>query len=176
MIRLSLASFARLDRPTPLLADSVSQFDPSSSEPLDPESPLGRIRSGQTWIVNNRRRNGLILVKEFYAEFAGPGAAVGGAIDSDCYAVIPLGDFELLEPKSVAERKTGYLTRLQWLKLIERAVARGDARQRSRKLLDLFEEFFDRSDIEKLPDLALAAIVGVIPKTVRMVRHGGRES
>jgi hypothetical protein len=152
-------------------AASVFQLDPPPLDPINPESPLGRVLSGQVWIVNNRRRNGLLLIKEFYAEFAGPGAAVGGLVDQDCQAVIPLGDFELLLPKSLKEQETGYRIRLQWLKLVERFTARGDAKQRARKLLDQFEEFFDRPDIDKLPDQVLAAAVGVLPHVIRAARH-----
>ena len=51
-----------------------------------------KIDSGQLWVVNSRRRNGLIVVREFHAEFAGPGAAVGGSLDEDIVKVIPIGN------------------------------------------------------------------------------------
>lgn len=50
----------------------------SSIEGKDAAKILARLHSGQLWMVNSRRRNGLILCKAFHAEFAGPGAAVGG--------------------------------------------------------------------------------------------------
>lgn len=39
---------------------------------------LSQLNSGQLLMVNRNRRNGLIIYKRFHAEFAGPGAAVGG--------------------------------------------------------------------------------------------------
>ncbi|HEY9689618.1 MAG TPA: hypothetical protein V6D46_06460 [Coleofasciculaceae cyanobacterium] len=171
MISLSYDPFPLADYRDPSPVASVFQLDPPPLDAIDPDSPLGRVLGGQVWIINNRRRNGLLLIKGFYAEFAGPGAAVGGPVDRDCCAVIPLGDFELLRPTSLKERETGYRIRLQWLKLVERFAARGDARQRARRLLDQFEEFFDRAEIEALPDSVLAATVGVLPHSLQRARH-----
>ena len=39
---------------------------------------LSRLAGEELLIVNSRRRNGLIICKQFYAEFAGPGAAEWG--------------------------------------------------------------------------------------------------
>jgi len=171
VISLSYDHFPLADYRDPSPVASVFQLDPPSLDSVDPDSPLGRVLGGQVWIINNRRRNGLLLIKGFYAEFAGPGAAVGGAVDRDCRAVIPLGDFELLRPNSPKEQETAYRIRLQWLKLVERFAARGDARQRARRLLDQFEEFFDRAEIEALSDSVLAATVGVLPHSLRRARH-----
>lgn len=61
---------------------------------------LAELNSGKLLMVDSRRRNGLILIKRFHAEFAGPGAAVGGAVDVDSVEAIPVGDFCLLYPQS----------------------------------------------------------------------------
>jgi hypothetical protein len=66
---------------------------------------LAEITSGKLLMVDSRRRNGLILIKPFHAEFAGPGAAVGGAFDVDSQQAIPVGDFCLVCPVSAADRK-----------------------------------------------------------------------
>ncbi|MBD0269142.1 MAG: hypothetical protein ICV77_12720, partial [Cyanobacteria bacterium Co-bin8] len=71
----------------------ITEINPKSSETDD---ILAKVRSGQLWIVNSRRKNGLIIHKRFYTEFAGPGAAIGGEFDEDCLAVIPLGNLSLL--------------------------------------------------------------------------------
>ncbi|RMF64243.1 MAG: hypothetical protein D6742_15530, partial [Cyanobacteria bacterium J069] len=44
----------------------------------NPDELLRYIREGRVLAVNKRKRNGLVLYKQFHAEFAGPGAAVGG--------------------------------------------------------------------------------------------------
>jgi hypothetical protein len=60
-------------------------------------------------IVSPHRRNGLILFKRYHAEFAGPGAAVGGLIDRDCQRVLPIGNLSLISPESSEERQRAYL-------------------------------------------------------------------
>lgn len=39
-------------------------------------------------VINPKRKNGLILIKTYYAEFAGPGSIVGGCFDQDLRKVI----------------------------------------------------------------------------------------
>ena len=57
-----------------VMSDGTEQFYSSDI--------LTLLHSGKVFIVNSRKRNGLILFKRYHAEFAGPGAAVGG--DYDC--------------------------------------------------------------------------------------------
>jgi hypothetical protein len=42
--------------------------------------------------------------------------------------------------------------------------------QRAQKILNQFEGFFEAEIIAKLPDIALALLVGVLPQTVREAR------
>ena len=60
---------------------------PYGTEQYNGAKILTLIHGGKIFMVNSRRRNGLILFKEYYAEFAGPGAAIGGDYDSDCQGV-----------------------------------------------------------------------------------------
>ncbi|MBD0343910.1 MAG: hypothetical protein ICV63_03570, partial [Coleofasciculus sp. Co-bin14] len=78
---------------------------------------LEQLHDKQLLIINSQRRNGLILYKRYHAEFAGPGAAVGGLFDWDCQRVLPVGDLSLLQPKSSDERQRAYLIRRQWIRL-----------------------------------------------------------
>ena len=39
---------------------------------------LCSLQSKELLVINPRRKNGLILYKPYHAEFAGPGAAIGG--------------------------------------------------------------------------------------------------
>ncbi len=71
-------------------AERAKQSSGSSSnvpvnETLAVDSLLKKINRGDLLVVNSRRRNGLIIFREFYAEFAGPGAAVGGDFDQGCH-------------------------------------------------------------------------------------------
>lgn len=121
-------------------------------------------------IVNPRRRNGLILYKHYHAEFAGPGAAVGGLIDQDCQQIIPVGNLSLFSPISANERQRAYLIRRQWVRLTIEITDNPVASQRAQKILNQFEGFFEAEIIAQLPDVALALLVGVLPQTVKEVR------
>lgn len=121
-------------------------------------------------IVSPRRRNGLILYKPYHAEFAGPGAAVGGLIDQDCQQVLPVGNLSLFSPESASERQRGYLIRRQWVRLTIEITDNLVPSQRAQKILNQFHGFFEAEIIAQLPDDALALLVGVLPQTVKEAR------
>ncbi len=122
-------------------------------------------------MVNSRRRNGLILYKQFHAEFAGPGAAVGGFFDEDCQQVIPVGNLSLLVPDSHEERQKAYLIRRQWIRLTQQFTDNSVPLQRAQMILNQFENYFDANTIASLPDESFAMLVGVLPQTIRMARR-----
>ncbi|MDJ0695095.1 hypothetical protein [Mastigocoleus sp. MO_188.B34] len=131
---------------------------------------LTTLRSGKVLMVNSRRRNGLILFKRYHAEFAGPGAVVGGNYDLDCYGLLPIGNLSLLTPESHEERQKAYLIRRQWVRLIKQITENSVPQQRVQKILDQFEEYFPVDIVSELPSEAFAMLVGVLPQTVIKVR------
>ncbi|MEQ9232812.1 hypothetical protein [Coleofasciculus sp. E2-BRE-01] len=130
--------------------------------------------NNQLSIVDPRRRNGLIIYKRYHAEFAGPGAAVGGIFDHDCRQVIPVGDMKLLTPESADERKRACLIRRQWAQLTIQITNHPTSAKRAQKILSQFEGFFDAETIAKIPDEAFALLVGVFPYTIQMIRDSPR--
>jgi hypothetical protein len=140
-------------------------------EGTDASKILAHLHSGQLWMVNSRRRNGLILCKAFHAEFAGPGAAVGGFFDSDCHNVIPVGNLSLLRPNSHEERQKAYLIRRQWIRLTQQFTDQSMPVQRAQMILNQFENYFDQETIARIPDEAFAQLVGVLPFSVRLARR-----
>lgn len=131
---------------------------------------------GEPWsnnellIVNARRRNGLILYKHYYAEFAGPGSAVGGSFDRDCELALPVGNLSLLHPESTDDRTRAYLIRRQWVRLTRQITENPDPLRRAQMILNQFEHYFDSKTVAQLPDEALALLVGVLPQTIRKAR------
>ena len=132
---------------------------------------LKLVRSGQVLMVNSRRRNGLILYKRYSAEFAGPGAVVGGFYDQDCEWVLPVGNLSLLSPESGEDRQKAYLIRRQWIRLMKQITEKPVPQQRVQKILEQFEQYFDSETVAQVPDEAFARLVGVFPQTVRGVRR-----
>jgi hypothetical protein len=131
---------------------------------------LSQLSSGQLLMVNSRKRNGLIICKRFHAEFAGPGAAVGSFIDSDCDCAIPVGDLSLVSPGSQEERQNAYLIRRQWIRLTQQLTDNPAPQQRAQMILNQLENYFDIETISKLPDEVFALLVGVLPQTIQLVR------
>jgi len=126
-------------------------------------------------MVDSRRRNGLILIKRFHAEFAGPGAAVGGAFDVDSVQAIPVGDFCLVSPQSPEERQKAFGIRRHWVRLTEQLTRKPVALERAQMLLTQFEQYFDAETVVQIPDQALALLIGVFPQTILRAREGNDE-
>lgn len=141
---------------------------------LNADEILQHIRAGHLLVVNKRRRNGLVLYKHFHAEFAGPGAAVGGLFDKDCQKVIPVDKLSLLSPETHEDRQEAYLIRRQWIRLTQQFTDTSESIQRAQKILNQFETYFDANTIARIPDESFALLVGVLPHTVRMARRPSR--
>ncbi|MFM9266569.1 hypothetical protein [Tychonema sp. BBK16] len=132
---------------------------------------LAKLNSDELLLVDSRRRNGLILIKHFHAEFAGPGAAVGGVFDLDSQQAIPVGDFCLVYSQSPQERQKAYGIRRHWVRLMEQLTAKPEALDRAQMLLTQFEQYFDPPTVAQIPDRALALLIGVFPHTIRSARQ-----
>lgn len=140
------------------------------TQQLEAPETFSQINSNKLWVVNSRRRNGIIIFKGFHAEFAGPGAAVGGVFDHGCQRVIPLGNLSLVEPESHEEQQKALRIRLQWIRLTQNFTDQAVPAERARMILEQFKSYFDSSIIEQVPDEAFALLVGVLPVTIRKAR------
>jgi hypothetical protein len=147
-------------------------FGASVNQDLKIDEVVKKIDSGQLWVVNSRRRNGLIVVREFHAEFAGPGAAVGGDLDEGILEVIPIGNLSLLEPDSHEAHQNAIKIRLQWIRLTQNFTDQPSPDDRARMILEQFKTYFDQDTVDLVSDEAFALLVGVLPQTIRRVRSG----
>ena len=121
-------------------------------------------------IVNPRRRNGVILIKTYHAEFAGPGSVVGGEFDEGVIEILPVGKLSLLQPQSSDEKIKSYLIRRQWVLLTKQIADNPIPQQRAQIILNQFENWFDASIASSVSDEAFALLVGVLPKTIASAR------
>ncbi len=147
-------------------------FGAPVNQELKVDNVVEKVGSGQLWVVNSRRRNGLIVLREFHAEFAGPGAAVGGAIDDDVVDVIPIGNLSLLTPDSSKEHQNAIKIRLQWIRLTQNFTDQPEPDDRARMILEQFKTYFDQETVDSVSDKAFAMLVGVLPQTIHRVRSG----
>lgn len=123
------------------------------------------------WIVNPRRKNGLIIYKKYHAEFAGPGAIVGSHFDGDVEQVLPVGKLSLVAPRNISEKVNAYLIRRQWVRLTQQIADNPVPSQRAQVILNQFATWFDRNTVASLPDSAFARLVGVLPETIHRCRN-----
>ena len=121
-------------------------------------------------VINPKKKNGLILVKKYYSDFAGPGSIVGGCFDEDLQDVIPVGNISLLEVINHEQKHRAYLIRRQWVRLIKQITDNPIPHQRAQVILNQFEHWFDSQTATNLPDHIFASMVGVFPDTITKAR------
>lgn len=147
-------------------------FGTSVNQSLKVDEVVAQMKSGRLMVVNSRRRNGLIVLREFHAEFAGPGAAIGGGLDDGVIGVIPIGDLSLIEPESQEDQQNAIKIRLQWIRLTQNFTDQPSPDDRARMILEQFKTYFDQDTVDTVPDEAFALLVGVFPQTIHRVRSG----
>lgn len=132
---------------------------------------LAKLAAKESLIVNPRRKNGLIIYKKYHAEFAGPGAIIGGEFDVGATSVLPVGNVSLVYPQNSQEKKQAYKMRRQWVRLTKQIIDNPLPTERAQVILNQFEHWFDVETVADLPDEAFALLVGVLPQTIRKVRN-----
>ncbi|HBB34327.1 MAG TPA: hypothetical protein DDZ80_13590 [Cyanobacteria bacterium UBA8803] len=138
---------------------------------VQPTDILTQLQTGQLLRVNGDRGNAIIICHRHHAELAGPGAVVGGPFDLDCNRVIPIGNISLVYPESRRDRQKGYVLRQRWILFTQHAMQSYVPLQRAKTMLILLHKYFDSEVIDQLPDEVIAQLVGVLPKTVEMLRQ-----
>jgi hypothetical protein len=132
---------------------------------------LAQLRQKESLIINPRKRNGLILIKTYHAEFAGPGSVIGGEFDTDVVRVLAVGNLSLLQPQSTEEKIKAYLIRRQWILLTKQIADNPTPQQRAQIILNQFENWFDSAIASQVCDEAFSLLVGVLPKTIAAARR-----
>lgn len=127
---------------------------------------LSQVQQGNMLQVDTHCHNGLILCKPFHAEFAGPGASIGGVFDLDCQQIIAIGNVSVHPLNSYADSQKAYRIRRAWIRLLNNFTKINSPRKRAKKILTQFEAYFGKAAMAQIPDEALAKLVGVRPQTV----------
>lgn len=135
-----------------------------------PKSPAAIPSSKRLLAVGEQKRSGLILCKPYYAEFAGPGAAIGSSVEQTHSLVIAIGSPDIIEVVNHQERQRAYGRRIQWVRWLQKIVAHPDPIQRVERLFSGFEEFFCSEVLLAIPDEVMGLLAGVLPQTVASAR------
>ncbi|MEM7592679.1 MAG: hypothetical protein AAF383_14355 [Cyanobacteria bacterium P01_A01_bin.83] len=151
--------------------DLTGLWGSNSSELNSIQQLLAKLQAKELLIINPRRKNGLIIYKKYHAEFAGPGAIVGGQFDHGVTSLQAVGHVSLVYPHNSQERKQAYKMRRQWVRLTKQIIDNPQPTERAQVILNQFEHWFDVETVAELPDEAFALLVGVLPQTIRKVRN-----
>ncbi len=145
-------------------------MDGSISQRTSPKNSSAAASFRRLLAVGEKKRGGLILCKPYYAEFAGPGAAIACPTAPEYSFIVVIGDLDLDEVISPSDRQRAYSRRIQWIRWLQKIVFHPDPIQRAEKLFLGFEEFFSGRAVSKIPDEILALLAGVLPQTIAAVR------
>ncbi|MEM9217678.1 MAG: hypothetical protein AAGD25_25470 [Cyanobacteria bacterium P01_F01_bin.150] len=145
--------------------------DAANVEQYPPSWILAQLQQGCTFKIDTHTHNGLILCKPFHADFAGPGATIGGDFDLDCQQIIAIGDLSVQLPISDDDSQKAYRIRRAWMRLLNEFTKIPSPRKRAKKILTQFEIYFGKDITDHIPDNALAKLVGVLPQTIQAARY-----
>ena len=136
-----------------------------------PTEILSQLQTGQLLRVKSSPGNALIICHPHHSELAGPGAAVGSVFDLKCSRVIPIGKVSIVYPETRIERQNAYVLRQQWILFTHKAMESWVPLERAKGLLIMLYQYFDPQLIDELPDEVLARLVGVLPKSIGIMRQ-----
>jgi hypothetical protein len=135
------------------------------------QGPLLNSRFGDRVVaISERKRSGIILCRPFYAEFVGPGAAIGNLSTQGYTLLVTIGDPDLVELSTPEALQRAYSRRIQWVQWLSKVVQQPDPIQRVEKLFTGFDAFFGSQVMVNLSDELLALLAGVLPHTVAQLR------
>jgi hypothetical protein len=130
--------------------------------------PIELLKSGQLLAVTDSEPAGIILQKPFFAEFIGPGAAIGGLFDLKCVTIYTLGKAEFTAPATQEERQLAFRRRIDNIAAMQTLCQAEAPLRRAIDLLDMLCDRMGTTEIRSIPNEVLAKIVGVMPGTIAM--------
>jgi hypothetical protein len=130
--------------------------------------PIELLKSGQLLAVTDSEPAGIILQKPFFAEFIGPGAAIGGLFDLKCVTIYTLGKAEFTAPATQEERQFAFRRRIDDIAIMQTLCQTEAPLRRAIDLLDMLCDRMGTTEIRTIPNEVLAKVVGVMPGTIAM--------
>jgi hypothetical protein len=130
--------------------------------------PIELLKSGQLLAVTDSESSGIILQKPFFAEFIGPGAAIGGLFDLKCVTIYTLGKAEFTAPATQEERQLAFRRRMDDITAMQNLCQSDVPLKRAIDLLDMLCDRMGTDEIRSIPNEVLAKIVGVMSGTIAM--------
>lgn len=147
-----------------VLSLSSLQMKPAEQENEGVSSvPVSLFQSGQFLSITEDSPGGLILLKDFYADFAGSGAAVGGTFDIQCQFVYVAGVVRFNVPETYEDRQTAFKNRINYIKKLEQIALEPSSPHRSRLMKLQLAEWVGLEEAKKIPTELIAKLAGLHP-------------
>jgi hypothetical protein len=132
---------------------------------------LALLQSGKRLRITPDCTGGLLIVKRFYVDFAGPGAAIGGPFDQDCLAVYAIGTVRIQTPKTTAEREESLYTRIAYAERLSSILTIEAPLGRARLILMQLEQWLSPGLLAQVPPTLIAQLVCIPPITMQLVQQ-----
>lgn len=137
-----------------------------NSENFENKQPIEMLKDGQLLSLAQNHPAGLILQKPYYAEFIGPGSAIGGMFDLQCVTVHALGQAELNVPETLDERQDAFQKRMENIEQMQNICDKDLPIERAVAVLEMLSQHFHQEEIQTISNDILAKLVGVLPSTI----------
>ncbi|NJP10175.1 MAG: hypothetical protein HC866_12420 [Leptolyngbyaceae cyanobacterium RU_5_1] len=103
-----------------------------------------------------------------FADFAGPGAAVGGEFDRHCTAVYTVGAIRLRQAATRVERKQTLQTRIVYAEALAAITETSVPLRRGCLIVEQLCQWLPTELAETIPAELVGKLVGVLPTTVKL--------
>ncbi|WP_299411522.1 hypothetical protein [Acaryochloris sp. IP29b_bin.148] len=137
------------------------------------------LKDGQLLSLAQNNPAGLILQKPYYAEYIGPGAAIGGMFDLQCVTIHTLGKAELTVPETLDERQDAFQRRMEDIEKMQQICEQDLPIERAVAVLEMLSQHFHQEEIQTISNDILAKLVGVLPSTMaaawQQLSHSNRQ-
>lgn len=132
--------------------------------------PLQTLQSGQLLQVSPQCRGGLILRNAHFAEFVGPGAAVGCSFDIRVNQVFPIGEVQLVYPELVTLKQQAYQRRRDYMRKQQELIAEPSALKRAHNIYSFLHKLYGANVVANISNELLANLAAVLPGTIQSLR------
>lgn len=133
--------------------------------------PLDLFKSGHLLAIKPNCHGAIIIQKPFYADFVGPGAAVGGGFDINCISVYVIGTVEFYAPVTYPQRQQAFHMRICYSKILQKIIEIPSPINRASAVLKRLSQQLGANSLKQIPSELIAQLVGVMTKTVEIARH-----
>lgn len=148
---------------------------PEPQKKFHPSALLHRLTSGHILMITPDSQGGLLLVKPFYVDFAGPGAAIGGEFDRSSTAVYPIGNIHFQTSLNQRDREDAIQTRITYVEQLSTILDNAHPLHRARLITRYLTDCLPGNLSLTIPAELIAGLAGVLPDTVRFAWQSHKE-